>query len=138
MSVLKMPISEKKINQRLAQISHQFRHLFNSPLLLGFLSFHSHGTTPQWNVPEEDRYELCGNPVERIVPIIGLLQRSNSIGVVSISYNGKMGLAIAADKTLFSGPEELEGVINNIISEIDEIGEINGGGEEDEMGLETS
>ncbi|OXA45944.1 hypothetical protein Fcan01_18915 [Folsomia candida] len=149
-----MPISEGKIDQRLAQITAEFRHIFTSPLLVGgvavnralclisgtfrkYLFLRNYGTLFHSNLStfKENRYELCGNPVERIMPIAGLLQGSCSIGIINVSYNGKMGVAITADKNIISGPDELERVIDHVISEINEIGEINLMKNEGEMSL---
>ncbi|OXA45937.1 O-acyltransferase WSD [Folsomia candida] len=151
---MRMPLSEGKIDQRLTQITDEFRHLFNSPVLVGGVAFNrglglisgtfrkyffllNYGTLFHSNFStfKENRYELCGNPVERVVPIAGLLQGSCFIGIINISYNGKMGVAITADKTIFSGPDELERVIDHVISEINEIGEINMMKNEGEMSL---
>ncbi|OXA40028.1 hypothetical protein Fcan01_25204 [Folsomia candida] len=149
-----MPLSEEKIDHRLTQISDQFSHLFNSPDLLGITAFHragalisgcletdmripNFGTLVHSNVStfKENPFELFGNPVELLVPINGLLQRHCSIAIISMSYNGKMGIAITADRTLFSLPDELERVINDVVREISEIGEMNWLREEDDMTL---
>ncbi|OXA62449.1 hypothetical protein Fcan01_00156 [Folsomia candida] len=131
------------MDQRLVQISDQFRHIFNSPILVGaaaiyrgfgllpctlqkYIMFLNYGTVFHTNFStfKENKFELFGNPVEQIVPNAGLLQGSCSMSVVSISYCGKMGITITADKALFGGKDELERVINDIVSEISEIEDI--------------
>ncbi|OXA49516.1 hypothetical protein Fcan01_16034 [Folsomia candida] len=104
---LRMPLSEVKTDQTLIQISEQFRYPSNSNMLLA---------QPQF----ETRYELFGNPVEQFVPITALCQRSCAISIMSISYNGKMGISITADKALFGRKVDLERFINQIINEISE------------------
>ncbi|OXA49517.1 hypothetical protein Fcan01_16035 [Folsomia candida] len=122
-----MPLSEEKTDQRLIQISEQFRYLFNSNKLLGAaaicrglglisgtlrkdLTFANYGTLLHSNVPSfrENRYELLVNPVEQFVPITALCQKSCAISIMSISYNGKMGISITADKALFGRKVDLE------------------------------
>lgn len=83
----------------------------------------------------ENRFQLFGNPVERISPITGLIQKSCPIAIINLSYNGKMGITITADKAVFSGRDQLERVINDVICEINEIGRIPVHGEEVEMSL---
>ncbi|OXA40030.1 hypothetical protein Fcan01_25206 [Folsomia candida] len=123
---LRIPLSEEKIDQRLTQISQQFRHLFNSTVLLGITAFHRAGALISGSLQKdlripnfgslvhsnlsafkENPFELFGNRVELLVPICGLQQRHCSIEIISISYIGKMGIAITTDKALLSGPEEL-------------------------------
>lgn len=138
-----MPLSEEKADERLVLIAEQFRYLLNSNMvvcaaaiyrgigLIGgtfqkHLMFPNYGTLMNSNVAsfKENRYELFGNPVEQIVPITALCQKSCCISVVSISYNGKMGISITADKALFGGKDDLEKFISQIVNEISEIGDI--------------
>ncbi|XP_035711306.1 uncharacterized protein LOC118436801 [Folsomia candida] len=139
---LRMPVSERNLEQRLVNISDQFHHISNSTYLLGMTAFYrsialisgtlqtelripSFGTLVHSNFAtfKDNRYELFGNPVERAAPITGVAQRSCLIAMVNISYNGKMGIAITADKAIFPDTGELERVINGVISEIKQIGE---------------
>ncbi|XP_021943655.2 uncharacterized protein LOC110842250 isoform X2 [Folsomia candida] len=151
---LRIPLSEAKLEQRLDQISNQFRHLFSSTIVIGFFltnralglfggtvrkypEISKLGTVMHSNVAifRENRFQLFGNPVERISPITGLIQKSCPIAIINLSYNGKMGITITADKAVFSGRDQLERVINDVICEINEIGRIPVHGEEVEMSL---
>lgn len=140
---MRMPISEENMERRLKIISNQFRHLVNSTVTIGFFvpnralglisgTVRKHPETfnlgtllhSNFAIFKENGFELFGNPVERIAAIVGISLKSCPIAIINVSYNGKMGIAITADKALFSGKDELITVINNVIYEINEIGKI--------------
>ncbi|OXA39450.1 hypothetical protein Fcan01_25697 [Folsomia candida] len=122
-----MPPSDGKIEPRLVRISDQFRHI--STFIVGMAAIQrgialiSGSLQRNFNLPhigtlllsnissfKENRWKLFGNPVERISPITGLYQKFCSIFILTVSYNGKIGIAITANKALFSGADELKRV----------------------------